>query len=439
MSRKDTALRYFNEQKEYADLRVKSDIETYRKHEMKLNFKSKSGKLPEEITVHAEQKTHEFKFGANIFMLDEFESEEKNKIYREKFPECFNLATVPFYWSDLEPERGKIRFAKDSPKIYRRPATDLCLEYCEEKGIEPKCHCLNYDCFVPNWIKNASVQEEKKALEERFRIIAEHCADRIPSFEVTNETLQTCNSQFFYEDDFLEWSYRMADRYFPRNRLIINDYNYWWPDTYNNRNAYYMQIERLFRNGITHLDSIGLQFHSFFPLASEENQAARVYNPEILFEIFDLYARFGIAEQVTEMTLPAYGGDEENEYVQAEIVKNIYSIFFSRPAMEAAIYWNLVDGYAAFAPLGDMTKGENTYYGGLLRHDMSEKPAYKMLKKLINEEWHTSTTFAAKEGNAKFKGFCGDYKITVTADGKTYEKDLLLSKKANSVYTIELD
>ena len=439
MSRIDTALRYFNEQKEYTDLRVKSDIETYRKHEMQLNFRSKSGKLPEEITVRAEQKNHEFKFGANIFMLDEFECAEKNRIYREKFPECFNLATLPFYWSDLEPERGKIRFSKNSPKIYRRPAVDLCLEYCREKGIEPKCHVLNYEAFTPEWLKNASVQEMKNALEERFRSIAEHCADSIPSFEVTNETLRQGFSKFFYEDDFLEWSYRMADRYFPKNRLIINDYNYWLPELYNNRNLYYMQIERLLKNGITHLDSIGLQFHSFFKSEQEPLQAAVRYNPEKLFKITDLYAKFGLAEQITEMTLPAYGSGAEDEYVQSEILRNIYSIFFSRPAMEAVIYWNLVDGYAAFAPVGDMTKGENYYYGGLLNHDMSEKPAYKTLKQLINEEWHTDATVAAKNGTAKFRGFCGDYKITVTADGKNYERNLLLSKKANCTYTIELD
>ena len=81
------------------------------------------------------QTGHEFKFGANLFMLDEFESEEKNRIYREKFPEAFNLATVPFYWNDLEPEEGKPRYAADSPKIYRRPAPDLCVAYCKEKGI----------------------------------------------------------------------------------------------------------------------------------------------------------------------------------------------------------------------------------------------------------------------------------------------------------------
>ena len=66
--------------------------------------------------------------------------------------------------------------------------------------------------------------------------------------------------------------------------------------------------------------------------------------------------------------------------------------------MEAVIYWNLVDGYAAFAPQGDMKCGENIYYGGLMHFDMTEKPSYKMLKKLIHEDWHTSETVSAKNG-----------------------------------------
>ena len=167
MARRDTALRYFNEQKGHHGPQGKvRGIELNRKGSAHINIKGEN--LPENITVEVEQKNHEFKFGANIFMLDEFECEEKNRIYREKFAELFDLATVPFYWSDLEPEEGKPRFAKDSPKIYRRPAPDLCVEYCKEKGIEPKCHCLNYDAWLPNWLNNADNRGAQGEAREAF-------------------------------------------------------------------------------------------------------------------------------------------------------------------------------------------------------------------------------------------------------------------------------
>ncbi len=438
MSRRDTALRFFLEQTGETAKRVETGIELNRKGNARIKLTSGSGSLPEDLTVGIEQVSHEFRFGANLFMLDEFETEEKNRIYRKTFPEIFNLATLPFYWRDLEPEEGRPRYAADSPKIYRRPAPDLCVAYCREKGIEPKCHCLNYDTFIPEWARYRTVREQKALLDKRFREIAERYADAIPSFEVTNETLQNAKSAFFYEDDFLDWSFKTADRYFPNNRLIINDYNIWFPESFNNRHAYYMQIERLLRNGTVRLDSIGMQFHSFFPPEREAEMAAQRYDPEKLIRLMDLYARFGRAEQITEMTIPAYSEDAEDEEIQAELLRNVYTVFFSHPAMEAVIYWNLVDGYAAFAPLGDMSAGENRYHGGLLRFDMSEKPAYRALRELITKTWHTSCTLKPQGDSLDFRGFYGDYLLTFRWNGGETTVPYRLSKHALNDRVISL-
>ena len=264
MSRYDTVMRFFLEQKEENEKRTSENIEKYRKGNCELKLVSEE-EAYQDATVIVRQKRHQFRFGANLFMLDEFENEEKNRIYREKFPELFNLATLPFYWNTTEPQEGHFRFDKNCERIYRRPSIDLCMEYCKENGIEPKCHCLNYDALTPEWTKSLPTDVLKEKLENRFRQISERYSKDIPSFEVTNETLQMWhNTQFFMEDDFLEWSYITADKYFKNNELIINDYNIWDPCEHN-RNYYYMQIERLLRNGIKHLDTIGLQFHCFFP------------------------------------------------------------------------------------------------------------------------------------------------------------------------------
>ena len=82
------------------------------------------------------------------------------------FKEYFNLATVPFYWKDLEPEDGKPRYDKNSPKIYRRPAPDLCMDYCEQNGVAPKLHCLVYNSWTPEWAKVLSTSELKKRYEK---------------------------------------------------------------------------------------------------------------------------------------------------------------------------------------------------------------------------------------------------------------------------------
>lgn len=417
-NRRQAALRYFDENQVFMDTVVKENIEKYRKGAFCIKLTDRDGKPVENARISVRLRNHAFRFGANLFMLDELETEEKNRTYKKSFAELLNLGTVPFYWSDLEPEQGNPRFAADSKKIYRRPATDLCVDYCKEMGIEPKCHCLNYDNFTPDWVPAEDIPAHKKLLEKRFLEIADRYADVIPSFEVTNETFDPYSyvkTAFYSADDFVEWSFRTADRYFPDNRLIINQSSEVWDKFRNNRSQYYMQIERLQNNGISHLDSIGFQFHSFFPIEKEEEMAQYNYNPVHLYRVMDEYARFGKKMQITEMTIPAYSDRKEDYAIQAELLEKLYTVFFSHPAMEAVIYWNLVDGYAAWAPQGDMTVGENVYHGGLLNFGLEEKPAYKVLKKLIHETWHTEeNTVSDHNGNAGFRGFYGEYEITVS-------------------------
>ena len=65
-------------------------------------------------SVVIEQLDHDFTIGANLFMLDQLETPEKNEIYKEQFAKLFNTATVAFYWDALEPEKGNPRYTADS-------------------------------------------------------------------------------------------------------------------------------------------------------------------------------------------------------------------------------------------------------------------------------------------------------------------------------------
>jgi len=445
MTRRESVLRLFEEQQEFVNARIKNGIDLYRKGDAELVFKSANGVLPENISIEVEQTGHAFKFGANLFMLDEFSCAEKNALYREKFANLFNLATLPFYWRDLEPEMDKPRYAADSPKIYRRPAPDLCIAYCEEKGIEPKLHCLNYDAWMPDWIKGKPSDYVKRKLVKRFREIGERYADKIPMIEVINETFcPTYTTDFFMEDDVVEWSFREAVKYFPANKLVINEaaivpWGHFYAST--SRNPYYMQIQHLLQNNIP-VHSIGIQYHSFDCRREDEanyytNRYGR-YNPQHLCAVMDRFEKLNLPMQITEMTIPSYSWEAEDEAVQAEILRYTYSLFFAQRSMEAIVYWNLPDGYAAWAPQGDMTSGENYFHGGLLRFDLSEKPGYTMLHNLIHKEWHTSDTVYARNGKAFFRGFHGSYKLTVHAGEQTIPIDFSIRQGTENKLEITL-
>ena len=187
------------------------------------------------------------------------------------------------------------------------------------------------------------------------------------------------------------------------------------------------------------IDAIGMQYHMFFRAEDEYKETRMYYDPVNLYKHMDLYAQLGKPLQITEVTVPAYSNKPEDEAVQAEIIEKLYSIWFSHPNVEQIIYWNLPDGYAAFAPQGDMTAGENYYYGGLLRFDMTPKPAYYAIKNLFEKTWHTETEIISDaDGKAGFKGFYGKYELEIEFGGKTVTKEIDLKKKSGKRFEINI-
>ena len=449
MSDRRKILELFEEQKEFLNEKITYGIEHYRKGDATLTLTDENGNPISHAQVKIKQKTHEFKFGANLFMIDELESDEKNEAYKKYFAEVFNMATLPFYWDPLEPERGQTRYAKDSPKIYRRPAPDLCIEFCEKHGIEPREHALAYEAFFPKWLYDADVDEIKRELERRYAEIAERYADKIPTMEVTNE-MEWMNgkTRFYDEPDFVEWCFRLAEKYFPKNELAINEHTgLCWEDRCRTTDKYYSYIEAALLKSVR-IDAIGMQYHLFNRAEDEYRRTRTTLNPKSLYRHMDLYARFGKPLQITEVTVPAYSWNAEDEELQAEIIEKLFSIWFSHPSTEQIIYWNLVDGYAHFwdpdpekikASQGNMALGENYYHGGLLRFDLSPKPAYNKIRELVKERWHTEETAVTNEnGTAAFRGFYGNYEIEITANGKTVTKEITLSKKTDGTFVITI-
>ena len=449
MSDLRNVLDYFEEQKDFLETTVRENIEKHRKGNCILSIQDANGTAISNASVRIKQKSHAFRFGANLFMLDELESEEKNDAYKQAFADVFNMATLPFYWDALEPERGKPRYAKDSPKVYRRPPIDLCIEFCEKHGIEPREHALAYEQFFPKWLYDASIEEIKHELERRYAEISERYADKIPTIEVTNEMGWAKGRTAFYDDpDYVRWCFALAEKYFPDNCLVINDgTGVAWKDNCRATDKYYAYTEATMLKG-ARIDAIGMQYHLFNKREAMYEKTRETLNPQSLYRHMDLYANLGKTLQITEVTVPAYSWEAEDEAVQAEIIEHLYHIWFSHPAVEQIVYWNLVDGYAHLwdpdpekikASQGNMALGENYYYGGLLRFDLSPKPAYFKIKELLQKTWHTEEGLRSDaNGMTSFRGFFGTYEAEITVDGVTVTKEFKLDKNAASTIKITL-
>ncbi|WP_166356173.1 endo-1,4-beta-xylanase [Phytoactinopolyspora limicola] len=139
-------------------------------------------------------------------------------------------------------------------------------------------------------------------------------------------------------------------------------------------------------------DVIGLQAH----LGKLNGVAER------LVRGLDAFSEFGLPIHITEITFKTDGDNTfADEDRQARDVEAFYTYMFSRPEVKALNWWDLTDRHS-FSEVG-----------GLLRRDLSPKPAYDVLTELIRRRWSTDTTTSIENGEAHFRGFFGDYEAEV--------------------------
>ena len=421
------------------DFKIKYGTEMYRKGFGHFTLRDRNGDEISGATIKLKQKNHEYKFGCNAFMIDSFPEAEQNQQYEEKFASLFNLAVVPFYWSDLEPEPGKPRFTKDSPFIYRRPAPDRVLEFCKKYNITPKGHPLCWHHFTPEWAPKNS-RDLMKALDKRFKEISERYADIIPVWDVVNEAQFRHPGVRLNElpDDHVERCFKLAEKYFPCNQKIYNDNNNWW-NYQGDYTPVYLLVQSLIEHGCQ-VDGLGLQYHMFNSIKNDNClNVNRPLTPRAVWRVLDQYAKLNIPLNMSEVSLLSCRSLGDGDEFQALALERLYRLWFSHPATEAIIWWNLVDGTAAYAPMGS-EEGENRLRAGLVNYDFTDKKACKVLRRLINEEWHSETAVEYRPGgDNRFHGFYGEYEAEISTDNGKFIRTVDLSKHSFNEFIITLE
>ncbi len=101
---------------------------------------------------------------------------------------------------------------------------------------------------------------------------------------------------------------------------------------------------------------------------------------------------------------------EEDEQLQADLLKQLYTVWSAHPAVDCVVYRNSVDGYCYDDPKGEWL--ENNCRGGLFHHDLTPKKSAQTLYDLFHKEWHTDLDAVTDEtGCVEFRGFFGDYTV----------------------------
>ncbi len=402
-------------------------IEQNRKGHFQLRFEGEN--LPGQFEVSYRLKRHDFDFGCNIFMLEQYDAKEENERYLKLWKNVFNTAVVPLYWEGTEPSQGLLRYEDENGvKIYRRPPADMVLDFCEKNEITPKGHPLFWHEFIPKWLPS-DWNEVLPLIEKRFAEISERYAERIPVFDLLNEPSRIWDMCFEHKSDgykmlvppegYIEQIFELGEKYFPNNQLILNDtVGASFCDFRGIYGGYYQLLERLLKAG-RKIDKIGLQCHT-----SDDPVYRNVFRADRFESLLDTYAGLGRELVISEISILS----QPSEELQARAVEQMYRLAFANPAMSGLFWWNLDDNGILTIKNRDAL-GENLPSAGLVRNG-TPKEAYRVLERLIHHEWHTEGKTAAQNGQVAFDGFYGTYEVTVT--GENFEKTIPVLFNRNS-------
>ncbi len=421
------------ESKEYYESRVERDIERNRKGNFSIVVEKDSKPCEAEVTYKL--KKIDFDFGCNIFMLDQYEDSEQQSKYLEQWKKLFNTAVVPFYWEGTEPIQGHLRYSKEvANDVYRRPPVDRVVEYCKENGIAMKGHPLFWQEFIARWLPE-EWEELYPLIEKRFKEIADRYADAIPVFDCVNEPSRLFDQQFEYKNsdwkcvfppqDYIEQIFDMGKKYFPNNELILNEATGAAFGEYRGiYGGYYLLLEKLLNKGLK-IDRIGLQCH-----ICDSEYYKNVFDAERLYSLLDGYGSLGKPIVLSEIGLSC-----EDEEIQAMAAERLYKICFSHEAMSGIFWWNLDDN-GILCDKERNAQGENLPDGGLCRNG-KPKATYKVLDRLINQEWTTKGDTTLVNSECGFRGFYGTYEITISSSEG--EKAVLVDFNKNGKKQVKIN
>jgi hypothetical protein len=351
----------------------------HRREDIRITVTNK-GQPVKDAVVKVDLKKHEFQFGCMANHLGE------DATYDRKFLELFNFST---------------------------PGGSASISYAKQQGIGTRAYIglLTWEYDLPRdeyiqYIRNEIIKKNVNAgagLIDEFVVMNEASQFNGVTYPHLNNLMNSMGGKAA----LLKECFAAAREANPDALMLINDV----ATDY----SYYNLLGQLQdADGNSVFDAAGIQSHRW---SNSTWDNAKIQN------ICDHLSAYGKPVYFTEVTIwsTLAGRDPfdtahpltttpEGEEQQRQDVIRFYSELFASPVVESIVWWDFSDKWNWLnAP------------SGLLREDMSSKPAYDALKQLITEEWATHETLTTgNNGQATTRAFRGTYDFTVTLpDGTT--------------------
>jgi len=420
--------------------RALQDIEKYRKGDVILRVVDENDKPIEGADVSLTQVTHDFLFGTEL-----------NKFFKET---AMNYALQPLSWVYTEPSLGHFCWETLPTRTY--------LESFRETGFRLGGeHLINLEPTPETWttgLLGLSFEELKDKVYEHVYTLVSEYADYIDYWTVVTNPHYQSNYMGFTREQVIEL-YKTAIRVVrtidPTAKvLVFVDHICGWavgPLPYDDKYSVdpYTYLSRLDEYGIDH-DGIALglvygsvdEFPKGFWMDISQIQLAKTDIVTFPFRdlgsisrLLDWYGTLNEPIHITYFHAPAnftsnlgyWHRRSWDEKLQSEWVEKFYTIAFSKLMMTDITYMTALDA-------DYVTTGR-----GIVSAKYIPRESFYTLEKLITEDWTTRLHMKTDaNGQLEFRGFAGDYNITVSTKDFTGNFTIHVDEGASNTYTIDL-
>jgi GH35 family endo-1,4-beta-xylanase len=373
-------------------------IEQHRKADATILVLDRNGELVPNAKVHIEQVGHAFQFGAAALSLLKHQDKAQEQAYQDRFSKLFNFATILTYWNDTDPEPNRQNF-----DLMTAQAKQL-----KKMGVYVKGHPLILAGSAPSWApKDAEATRELN--KKRILDMPKRFKGLIDAWDVVGDATSghganNGNGAWFKRagaakvvTDAFNWSKESL----PSATRVYNEYNL--------DDALAKLMTDTAKLGAP-IDVIGLEAH----------MTEKEWPIERLWSLSDQFAKHNKPLHWSEITVlsddqqadhrQSWPSTPVGELRQADYVEKLYTLLFSHPAVTGIMWWNFVDG------------DWDRHPAGFLRKDLSPKPSYDRVNRLINEKWHTKLDVETNaDGEVRFRGFAGRYRVVVNGSASTFD------------------
>jgi endo-1,4-beta-xylanase len=280
------------------------------------------------------------------------------------------------YWNQSTPgNAGKWGSVEGTRNVMNWTVLDSTYNVARRYHMAFKEHTLIWGAQQPSWIGSLDSATQRQEIEQWFSLLAARY-DTIEYIDVVNEPINnapdgmipwgTTTPNVNYTKalggkgttgyDWIITAFRLARKYFPNSKLIMNEYNVINSTTTTQK---MVQIVNLLKAD-TLIDGIGEQGHAFTTYG---------VSATTLKTNLDALAATGIPLYITEMDI-----DGLTDIAQLQEYQRVFPVFWKHAAIKGITMWGFRYG---------VWRNDQGAY--LITNDDVERPAMKWLKAYVND------------------------------------------------------